>query len=53
MTTPEVDLLEQFKAYLNDPFEKRCVDAYLKKAIASAITKEAFGELKRAIDETA
>jgi hypothetical protein len=52
MNLQERNLLEEFKAYLKEKFDKQCVDAYLRKPTASAITKEALGELSEIINET-
>ena len=51
MNLQERDLLEEFKAYLKEKFDKQCVDAYLKKPMASSISKEALDKLGRIIDE--
>jgi hypothetical protein len=51
MSSGEDELLQQFKAYLKETFDKECVEAYLKKPTVSAITDKALATLKQAIDE--
>jgi hypothetical protein len=53
MGTTEHDLLEELKAYLKKPFDKQCVDSYLRKPLTSSITEAALAKLRQASDEAA
>ena len=51
MNSDEQELLKEFKAYLRGTFDKKCVDAYLRRPLASSIVDQALANLEQATDE--
>lgn len=51
MNTDERELLEEFRAYLQEEFFKKCVQAYVDRPMTSTLADQALLALEQAINE--